>query len=266
MSIEICLAGATGNVGRELVKTILRSDDLRLAAAVGKTSAGQSLGKVLGEPRLDLQVDSSVEEALARSWDILIDYTAPDAVKGNVVAALNGRRNVVIGTSGLTDMDYVEIEELALEKGVGVLAAGNFSITATLVQHFARLAAEYLPTWEILDYASDAKPDSPSGTAREIAYTVGKVAKPRWAVPVAETQGPRDSRGTELNGTLVHSIRVPGFYSSLEVMFGSSGERLSLRHDSMSYQPYIEGTLLAVREVGNFVGLRRGLASVMNLK
>jgi 4-hydroxy-tetrahydrodipicolinate reductase len=248
-----------------LVKAILDEDDLKLTAAVGKTTAGLNVGSVLGIEGIDIPVCASVEEALATEWDVLVDYTTPIVVKRNVTAAINGARHTVVGTSGLTDDDYHEIDERALAQSVAVMAAGNFSITATLLQHFAMVAARHVPTWEILDYASDTKPDAPSGTARELAFQLGRVAQPEWEVPVTETKGLKESRGAELNGSQIHSIRLPGFYSSAEVVFGLSGERLSLRHDSMSYQPYVAGTLLAIRRVGTLVGLRRGLASILDL-
>ena len=265
MSIEICLAGACGHVGSELVKAILQEDDLKLTAAVGRATAGLNLGSVLGMEEIDIPICGSVEESLPTEWSVLVDYTTPAAVKRNVKAAIEGGRHAVVGTSGLTDEDYHEIDGRALAQSVGVMAAGNFSITATLLQHFALVAARHVPTWEILDYASDTKPDAPSGTARELAFQLGSVAQPDWAVPVEETKGLKDSRGAELNGSQIHSIRVPGFYSSAEVVFGLPGERLSLRHDSMSYQPYVAGTVLAIRRVGAFTGLRRGLAAIMDL-
>ncbi len=264
MKTRICLAGAAGNVGRQLVKAILASEDLQLTAAIGKTSAGKNLGQVLSED-IDLVVQSTVEQAVEADTDVLIDYTKPDAVKDTVHEAIDRGLHVVVGTSGLTDEDYKEIDAQALDKSVGVLAAGNFSITATLMQHFSLLAVKYLPHWEIFDYAPDTKADAPSGTARELAFQLAGKGKPRWAVPVEDTRGVKESRGATLNGSQVHSVRVPGFYSSSEILFGLPGERLTLRHDSMSCQPYVEGTLLGARKVGSFVGLRRGLASILDI-
>lgn len=266
MDTKICLAGATGHVGRELVKAILASGDLTLTAAVGYKSAGQRLAAVIGEPRADIPVHCSVADALkAGHCDVLIDYTRPDTVKENVRAAIAAGCNAVIGTSGLTDADYTDIESWAMEKGVGVFAAGNFSVTAALLQYFAVELAPRLPHWEILDYASDTKPDAPSGTARELAYQLARVGKPGWAVPVSATQGMQEARGATLNGSQMHSIRVPGFYSGVEVIFGGAGERLELRHESNSYAPYVTGTLLAARKVREYTGLKRGMGFLLGL-
>jgi 4-hydroxy-tetrahydrodipicolinate reductase len=126
------------------------------------------------------------------------------------------------------------------------------------------MAARQIPQWEIIDYGKAAKPDAPSGTAREVASRLARVRAPRVEVPVADTHGQREARGADLAGTRAHSVRLPGFVSSIEVLFGLPDERLSIRHDSGSGAgPYVGGTLLAIRRVVGFRGLRRGLDSVM---
>lgn len=262
MSLRICLAGATGHVGRELAAAILSSADLELCAAVGRRGAGQKLS--IGNS--EVVVQATLDAALAGTGaQVVIDYTHPEVVKGHVHVAIEAGCHVVVGTSGLSDEDYAHIDRWALARGVGVFAAGNFSITAALLQHFALQVAQHMPHWEILDYASDAKPDAPSGTARELAFQLGRVTQPQWAVPVAATQGLKESRGATLNGSQLRSIRLPGFYSAVEVIFGESGERIELRHESNSYAPYVVGTLLAARKVSGFTGLKRGLPSLLGL-
>lgn len=253
-------------MGRELVKAILDAQDLTLAAVVARRGAGERLATLMSEPRAQIRVSASVGEALqdARA-DVFIDYTQPEAVKAHVRAAIAAGCHVVIGTSGLSDADYVEIDGWAQAKGVSAFAAGNFSVTAALMQHFATETAACMPHWEILDYASDAKADAPSGTARELSYQLAEVAKPSWAVPVAATQGLKESRGASLNGSQLHSIRVPGFYSAIQAIFGDAGERIELRHESTSYVPYVAGTLLAARKAGSFKGLKRGMSTLLQL-
>ena len=266
VKLQICLAGAAGHVGRELTKAILDSGDLALASAVGKGGAGKMLSELTGDARTQVRVEGDVAAALAAGpAQVFIDYTRPEAVKVNVRAAIDAGCHAVIGTSGLTDADYAEIDAWARSKGVGVFAAGNFSITAALMQHFSTQVARHMPHWEILDYASDAKPDAPSGTARELAYQLAQAAKPTWKVPVEATQGMRESRGASLNGSQLHSVRVPGFYSAIQAVFGGAGERIELRHESTSYAPYVAGTLLAARRVGSFKGLKRGMSTLLGL-
>jgi 4-hydroxy-tetrahydrodipicolinate reductase len=169
MSLRITLAGATGWVGKALVAAIAASDDLVLAGAVSRSGAGQDAGEAAGLPRLGVAIGASLEEALRQPSDVVIDYTKPGAVKAHALTALAQGRHVVIGTSGLSGEDYAEIDKIAQEAGRGVLAAGNFSITATLLRRFALEAARYVADVEIIDYASAKKPDTPSGTARELA-------------------------------------------------------------------------------------------------
>lgn len=264
MSIKVCIAGATGWAGSALARAVAGTPDLVVAAAVSRTHAGKRLGDVLDEPRLGAQVHASATEALATPCDVFFDYTKPEVAKGNVLLALRAGAHVVVGTSGLSDADYEEIKTGAIAAERGVLAVGNFALTAVLLQKFAEMAALYVPSWEIIDYAHAGKHDAPSGTAREIAYRMSKVRAPHIEVPVADTAGPPESRGAEIAGSRVHSIRLPSFVISAEVIFGMPDQRLVLRHDSgTSAAPYVDGALLAIRRVASFVGLRRGLDQVM---
>ena len=264
--IRVCLAGVTGWVGRSLASAIASAPDLSLAAAVSRQAAGRPLAEVLGAPAPDLTVRGTVGEALEAPCDVLVDYTSPDAVRGHVLAAIGRGVHAVVGTSGLTDAEYNEIDAAAREKGVGVLAAGNFALTAVLLSRFAELAARHIPQWEIIDYARAFKPDAPSGTSRELAARLSKVRSPHMEVPVERTQGAPEARGADLSGTRAHSVRLPGYVSSIEILFGLPDERLSIRHDSGNgAAPYVAGTLLAIRKVSGFRGLRRGLDSAIDL-
>lgn len=264
MKLKVCIAGATGWVGKPLCLAVSAADDLNLVGAVSRSFQGHSLKVALGESNFDLKVSGSVEEAFAVPTDVLVDYTKADAVKANVLTAISKGVHVVIGSSGLTDDDFIEINRAALEQGVGVIAAGNFAITAVLLQRFACEAAKYLSHWEIIDYASDTKQDAPSGTTRELAFRLSEIKKPKNTHPISETIGEKESRGTTLNGTQIHSIRLPGYVISVEAIFGAQDERISIRHDAGSgAEPYIAGTLLAIRKVKNHVGLIRGLDKIM---
>jgi 4-hydroxy-tetrahydrodipicolinate reductase len=257
---RICIAGATGWTGRALVDGVLAASDLELAGAVARSSAGQDLGTALGREPLGVPVHGSVAEAL-EGVDVLIDYTSHDAVKPNTVAAIEHGVGVVIGSSGLTAADFDEIDARARARGVGVIAAGNFSLTAAMAQAAALLVARHLPHWEVIDYASDAKRDVPSGTARELAERLAAVGQPVAAAPVA---GPPEARGAPIAGTQVHSLRLPSFVVSTEVIFGLPDERLSIRHDAGgSAAPYVAGTLLAARAAPGRTGLTRGLDALL---
>ena len=264
MRLNVCIAGATGWVGKPLCLAVSEAGDLSLVGAVSRTHQGHSLKDALGESNIDLIVSGSVAEALDRPTDVLVDYTKADVVKANVMTAVRKGVHVVVGSSGLTDEDFTEINRAAVDNEVGVVAAGNFAITAVLLQRFACEAARYLSHWEIIDYASDAKMDAPSGTTRELAFRLSEIRKPEVTRPVEATIGEKESRGTTLNGSQIHSIRLPSYVIGVEAIFGEKDERLTIRHDAGSGAgPYIQGTLLAIREVRNHVGLIRGLDKIM---
>ena len=256
MTIRVCLAGATGWIGKPLAEAIVAASDLQLVAAVARTSAGQRLG--------DVVISGSVAAALKVPFDVFVDYTTAAAVRQNVLDAIAAERHVVIGSSGLSDTDYAEIDRAARAKNVGVIAVGNFAISAALLQRFAKEAARHMPTWEMIDYAHDSKVDAPSGTARELAWALSQVGAPQWEVPLDQTVGPRESRGATISGSQIHSIRAPGFTIGLEVIFGREDERLTIRYEGgVGAAPYIAGTLTAIRRVRDFVGVTRGLDGIL---
>lgn len=264
MKLDVCVAGATGWVGQPLCVAVSEAEDMNLVGAVARTQQGHNLKDVAGNPKLDLVISGSVEKALNVPTDVLVDYTKAGVVKHNVMTAIRKHVHVVIGSSGLTDEDFGEINQAALDHHVGVIAAGNFAITAVLLQRFACEAARYLSHWEIIDYASDTKQDAPSGTTRELAFRLSEIEKPEVTHPVDETIGEKAARGVTLNGVQIHSIRLPSYVISVEAIFGGKDERLTIRHDSgAGAEPYIQGTLLAIRQVRNHVGLVRGLDRIL---
>jgi 4-hydroxy-tetrahydrodipicolinate reductase len=264
--ISVCLAGATGWAGSELARAIAASPDITIVAAVSRTHAGRRLGEVLDDARLMCPIYASAREALAHRCAVFVEYTRPECAQANVLAAVEHGAHVVVGTSGLTDRDYEEIDNAARPHGRGVLAVGNFALTVVLMQKFAETAARLIPQWEIIDYAHDDKMDAPSGTARELAARLSRVRRPEPTIPVEHTTGERAARGATLAGAQVHSLRLPGFVISAEVVFGMPDQRLSIRHDSgSSARPYVDGALLAIRRVATLVGVHRGLDAVLEL-
>ncbi len=262
MAIKVWVAGVTGWTGSEVARRLMESSDFELTGAIARRQVGQDLGLALGQTASGLKISSSLDEALdaGTAPDVLVDYTSHNAVKQHTLQALDHGVRVVIGTFGLNAADYTEIEQQAQAHHLGVISAGNFSITAALAKHFALLAARYLPAWEIIDYASAGKVDAPSGTTMELAEALGQVAQAQLAVPLEEVHGPAGARGASIGGAQVHSVRLPGFIIAFETLFGLPDERLTIRHDAGSgAAPYVAGTLLAVRKVMEVQGLLRGL-------
>ena len=261
--LRVCIAGATGWAGRTLARGVLEARDLALGSAVSRSAAGRDLGEALGGEPFGVPVFGGVPEALD-GIDVLVDYTSATAVKANVLAAIEAGVAVVIGTSGLAADDFREIDSVARARSVGVVASGNFSLTAAMCQAAALLAARHLPQWEVIDYASATKPDVPSGTARELAERLGEVRRPAIGVPVDDLHGPREARGADVGGTQVHSLRLPSYVVSTEVVFGLPDERLIIRHEAGgAAEPYVAGTLIGVRKAPTLTGLTRGLDSLL---
>src|SRR3954471_11169506 len=196
--LTVCIAGATGWTGQALVRGVREAPDLELRSAVSRSAAG---GEIDGAP-----VYASAAEALD-GVDVLVDFTSVEAVKANALAAIEAGVAVVIGTSGLTADDYADLDAAARDRGVGVVASGNFSLTAAMASAAALLAARHLPAWEVIDYASATKADVPSGTARELAERLGAAragtarrARGAGADGPAARRGPRTGRGARRDG------------------------------------------------------------------
>ncbi len=263
---KVFVAGATGWAGSEISKAILENSEMTLTGGLSRAHNGNNLAEVLPlKNDQTVPLFDTIENAMEHvDFDILVEFTKPQIAKHNIISALKKGKKVIVGTSGLSDEDYEEIEKIALENNTSVLAAGNFAITMVLLQKFAEMAAQYIPNYEIIDYADEQKIDAPSGTVAELAFRLSKVQQPNIAVPIKETIGNKATRGATIKGIQVHSVRLPGHVISVETIFGLKGEKLTLRHDSTeSAEPYVKGVLLAIQNIETFKGLKRGLDTIM---
>jgi len=266
MTIRVCIAGTTGWVGSALAGAVHQAEDMALSGGVSRSNKGKTIGEVLDLDGAGVVISGSVNEALQTGCDVMVDFTKPDVAKQNILTALDSGVHVVVGTSGLRDEDYAEIHEKAKEKELGVLAAGNFALTAVLLQKFAKIAAAFIPHWEIMDYAGSNKVDVPSGTALELANQLGQIRESSLDIPTEKLHGPKETRGARLNGSQVHSVRLPGYVLSAEIIFGMDDQKLVIRHEAgSSAKPYVDGAMLAIRKVSTLRGLKRGLDTIMDI-
>lgn len=264
--LAVCIAGVTGAVGRLLTRTILDQGDLLLTSAVARSACGQTVGEVLSCD-CNVEIRPSLAEALSHDkFDVLVDYTSASCAFDNVRIALASGIHVVVGSSGITAEQFESLDRVARVQQVGAIH-GNFAVTATLAQVFAAGAARYLKSWEIIEYAHDEKIDAVSGTARELASRLAETGPPEHRIAPDALVGDCRSRGASVAGTQVHAVRLPGMTAGFEIIFGRTHERLTIRHEAVTRaEPYVEGTLLAIRNVANLVGIHRGLDAVLNLK
>lgn len=265
MTIKVCIGGVTGWAGSALTAAVAMQSDMVISGAVSRKHAGTRVNTLFSDVKSSVSVAPTVAAALAQERaDVYVEYTHPDIAKDNVLAAIKQKASVVIGASGLSDGDYDEIGDAADENGVGVVAVGNFSISAMLLERFALEAARYMADWEIIDYASASKVDAPSGTTRQLAYRLGKASDIGSKPQKSASHEVSESRGAQINGSRIHSVRLPGYVIGVEIVFGADNQRLSIRHDAGADPgPYIAGALLAIRKVRRHVGLIRSLDELL---
>lgn len=264
--IKVFIAGATGWAGSAISKGVFNQEGMQLVGGLSRSNKGANLAEILDLGHVKIPLFSSIEEALEKvDFDVLVEFTKPNVAKNNILKALERGKKVVIGTSGLSDSDYEEIEKVANQNNSSVLAAGNFAITAVLLLKFASMAAKYISNYEIIDYAGQSKIDAPSGSVAELANRLSKIQQSNIEVPIEDTVGRKDARGANIEGVQVHSVRLPGHVLGIEAIFGLQDEKLVLRHDAgSSAEPYVKGALLAIEKISSFKGLRRGLDTIMD--
>jgi 4-hydroxy-tetrahydrodipicolinate reductase len=245
--MRVAVLGSKGKVGATMVKAVEAAEDLSLSAEVDA-----------GDP-LSLLTDNETE--------VVIDFTHPDVVMENLQFLIDNGIHAVVGTTGFTDERLQQVRSwLAAKPGVAVLIAPNFAIGAVLSMHFARQAAPFFESVEVIELHHPHKADAPSGTAARTAELIAESRKGLPANPDATTSSLPGARGADVAGVPVHSVRLAGLVAHQEVLFGTAGETLTIRHDSIDRTSFVPGVLLAVRHVGEHPGLTIGIESLLNLQ
>jgi len=260
--IRVLVIGAGGRMGREVVRAVTEADDMALVAAVDRSRVGEDAGRVAGlEPTSVVITDSLSDAISASSPDVAVDFTLPNAVMGNVRTALRAGVACVVGTTGLTEKDCSELETLCQERKRPALVAPNFAVGAVLMMQLAAQAARHMEAAEIVELHHAGKADAPSGTALRTAQLMAEVRGSKLAGP--QSSDGRPSRGQGQGAIHIHSVRLPGLVAHQEVIFGGSGETLTIRHDLTSWESFMPGVLLAIRKVRGLRGLVVGLEKIL---
>lgn len=263
--IKVAILGANGKMGRELVKTVHEDQELCLVGVIGKQLVGQDIGEVIGIGSIGVKISNNLAETLINTRpDVVVDFTFPGIVFENSKTILNHGAHAVIGTTGLIEPQLKELNELAKEKGVGIIVAPNFALGAILMMKFAQIAAKFLPHVEIIEYHHDGKLDSPSGTAIKTAQLIQEVRQSLPADKREFFEKVANARGADLEGVKLHSVRLPGMVAHQEVIFGGQGQFLTIRHDSINRESFMPGVALAIKKVIELEGLIYGLENIMN--
>ncbi|PKQ17326.1 MAG: 4-hydroxy-tetrahydrodipicolinate reductase [Actinobacteria bacterium HGW-Actinobacteria-7] len=260
--IRVLVAGAAGRVGSEVVKAVSAAEGMEVVSAVDPGVSGCFVQDVHGS-----HIECATDLATAIEFekpDVMVDFTRPDVVEGNLRIALAAGVDCVVGTTGLSEALLGELALLGPE-GTCLFFAPNFAIGAVLMMQFAQKAARFMPHVEVIELHHDQKLDAPSGTAIRTAKMIAEARGASPASPGRETElpGMEGARGALVDGVSVHSIRLPGLVAHQEVLFGGQGQTLSIRHDTIDRTSFMPGVVLACREVGNNEGLVIGLEKLM---
>ena len=245
--MRVGVLGAKGKVGATMVQAVESAEDLTFTAGVDA-----------GDP-LSLLVDNQT--------DVVIDFTHPDVVMDNLKFLIDNGIHAVVGTTGFTDERLSQVEDwLAGKPAVAVLIAPNFAIGAVLSMHFAQQAARFFESAEVIELHHPQKADAPSGTAARTARLIAEARKDLPPNPDATSTGLEGARGADVDGIPVHSVRLAGLVAHQEVLFGTQGETLTIRHDSLDRTSFVPGVLLAVRRVHEHPGLTVGIEPLLDLQ
>ena len=244
--MRVGVLGAKGKVGTAMCAAVRAADDMTLSAEVDD---GDDLA---------LFTDSGTE--------VVIDFTHPDVVMDNLKFLIDNGIHAVVGTTGFTDERIEQVRSwLSAKPDVGVLIAPNFAIGAVLSMYFAQKAAPYFESVEVIELHHPQKADAPSGTATRTAKLIAQARKDLPPNPDATSTGLNGARGADVDGIPVHSVRLTGLVAHQEVLFGTLGETLTIRHDSLDRTSFVPGVLLAVRQIAKHPGLTIGIEPLLDL-
>ncbi len=263
--IKVLVVGACGKMGREVVKAVTVQENMQLVGAVDLVNEGLDIGSVVLNKELGVKIQSNLEIAISDCKpDVAIDFTQPSVIFNNAKMLINNNVKPVIGTTGLSDAQVAELKELSAKKNVSTLIAPNFTIGAVLMMMFAKKAAQYFDNAEIIELHHNQKKDAPSGTAVKTAQLMAEVKSSFAKNNCVENELISGARGgSSYSDIHIHSVRMPGYIASQEVLFGASGQIMTIRHDSMDRECYMSGVVLAVNHVFNNVGFVYGLDNIL---
>lgn len=248
--IKVGVCGALGKMGQEVVQAVTDCPETELVAKIDIASP---------EMYHTIEAAHRVEDI-----DVIIDFTQPKSIFENAKYCLNNGIKIVIGTTGLSDEQIAELKKLSKAKNTGCLIAPNFSTGAVLMMMFAKQAAKYFDNAEIIELHHNQKKDAPSGTAIKTAAMMAEVKEDFAKNNCPETETIEGARGGNSYSNIhIHSVRMPGYIASQEVIFGSSGQIMTIRHDSMDRKCYMQGVLLAVKHVAEKNDFVYGLDNIM---
>lgn len=263
--IRVVVAGPRGRMGREAVKMVTNQKHFELVAVVDIENDGKKLSETDAEfIGIDCPVYTNIKQCLIESKaDVLVDLTVPNAAFLHAKTALELNVRPVVGTTGMSQEELAELEQLANERKVGCIIAPNFAIGAVLMMKFSQMAAKYFKDVEIIELHHDQKLDAPSGTAVKTAEMIKQArGEKKQGHPNEEEKLP-GARGAELAGIHIHSVRLPGLIAHQEVIFGGDGQSLTIRHDSYNRTSFMSGVKVSIETVMGLEQYVYGLENIL---
>jgi 4-hydroxy-tetrahydrodipicolinate reductase len=262
--IAVVVHGALGRMGQEVLNAVCLDPQLRLVGAVDLKADSDSLPLPNGSG--EIPFTSNLESLLEQyKPHVLVDFSTAEAAIAAVTIAVKHKVNLVIGTTGLKADDFQEVDRNAIDNGVGVFVAPNFAMGAVMMVHYAKIAAKFFDYVEIIELHHEQKADAPSGTAISTANAMLEARGKPFSYAATKKETLEKSRGGELEGIALHSIRLPGLMAHQEVILGASGRTLTIRHDTINRQCYMPGVIMAIKKVIELKGLTFGLDKLMGL-
>lgn len=262
--MRVGVFGAGGRMGTTVCRAVIDAPDMELAAVVDPHHVGIDL-RQLGVPGTGLQMGAGPDTMTEADVDVCVDFTVLDAARGNLNWCADNGVHAVVGTTGFATSELEELSDAFDASTANAVVAPNFAIGAVLMMHFAEISAPYFETAEVIELHHDNKVDAPSGTAMLTAERIARASKDWNDEPTKElvVDGARGAEGP--GGIRVHSVRLQGLVAHQEVLFGTTGQTLSLRHDTTDRTSFMPGVVLALRAVANRPGLTVGLDTLLGL-
>lgn len=262
--INVIIAGPRGKMGSEAVKMVTNEEDFRLVACLDHKNGGKSLSDLADFPNLDVPIYEDIDECFASvEADVLVDLTVPEVGYIHTKKAIENNIRPVIGTTGFTQEQIIELSELSKSKNLGGIIAPNFAIGAVLMMKFSQMAAKYLPDVEIIEKHHDNKLDAPSGTAVKTAEMIRETRDFKKQGNPNEKETLIGARGAEFDGMRIHSVRLPGLVAHQEVIFGGEGQLLSIKHDSFNRASFMDGVKFSIEKTFELTELVYGLENII---
>jgi 4-hydroxy-tetrahydrodipicolinate reductase len=262
--IRVLVSGAWGQMGRITVATVLATPDLVLAGAVDPGGQGHAVSEIDPQAPAEMQIGRQLSATIeATHPHVMVDFTTPVVVKGNLETALKAGVACVVGTTGLAETDLKMLDHMARRRGTPCFIAPNFSLGANLMMQFSAQAATRYDHAEIIELHHERKQDAPSGTALRTAELIAQARQRPMDSPPTTLMRLPGARGGEQDGIHIHAVRLPGYVANQEVLFGGPGEVLRIEHITTGRECFMPGVLLAIRKVRELEGLVVGLENLM---